>query len=58
MRKFYEESVLLKQAFIMDTERTVEKVLKDAEKDVGAPVTVTDFVTFRLGEGIEKGADA
>jgi elongation factor Ts len=58
MRKFYEESVLLKQAFIMDTERTVEKVLKDAEKDVGAPVTVTDFVAFRLGEGIEKAADA
>ncbi len=58
MRKFYEESVLLKQAFIMDTERTVEKVLQDAEKDVGAPVTVTDFVAFRLGEGIEKGADA
>jgi len=58
MRKFYEESVLLKQAFVMDAERTVEAVLMDAGKDVGAPVTVTDFVVFRLGEGIEKGADA
>jgi len=58
MRKFFEESVLLKQAFIMDTDRTVEAVLKDAAKDVGAPVTVTNFVAFRLGEGIEKAADA
>lgn len=57
MRKFYEESVLVKQAFIMDTDRTVEAVLNDAAKDVGAPVAVTDFVVFRLGEGIEKAAD-
>ena len=57
MRKFFEESVLLKQAFVMDTERTVEAVLKDSEKDVGAPVTVSDFVVFRLGEGIDKGGD-
>jgi elongation factor Ts len=58
LRKFYEESVLLKQAFVMDTERTVEGMLKDAAKDVGAPVAVTDFVAFRLGEGIEKAADS
>ncbi len=54
LRKFYEESTLLKQAFVMDSERTVETVLKDAAKDIGGPVTVTDFVAFRLGEGIQK----
>lgn len=57
LRKFYEESVLLKQAFIMDTDRTVETVVKDSAKDVGAPVTVTDFVIFRLGEGIQADGD-
>jgi elongation factor Ts len=55
MRKFYEESVLLKQVFVIDGERTVEAVLKDAAKKAGAPVTVTDFVAFRLGEGISRG---
>ena len=35
LRKFYEESTLLKQAFVIDTERTVETVLKDAAKDLG-----------------------
>jgi elongation factor Ts len=54
MRKFFEESTLLKQAFIIDTEKTVETVLKDAANDVGGPVTVTDFVVFRLGEGVQR----
>ena len=54
MRKFYEESVLPKQVFVIDGERTVETVLKDAAKDIGGPVTVTDFVAFRLGEGIQR----
>ena len=58
LRKFYEESTLLKQAFVMDSERTVETVLKDAAKDIGGPVTVTDFVAFRLGEGIQKDGEA
>jgi len=55
MRKFYEESVLLKQAFVVDPDRTVEQVLKDAEKEAGAPVILVDFVCFRLGEGVERG---
>ena len=54
MRKFFEESTLLKQAFIIDTEKTVEAVLAEAAKDVGGPVTVTDFVVFRLGEGVQR----
>jgi elongation factor Ts len=57
IRKFYEEAVLVKQAFVMDSERSVETVLKDAAKDVGAPVSVADFAVFRLGEGIQKGSD-
>ena len=54
LRKFYEEAVLLKQVFVMDGERTVETVLRDAAKDIGGAVTVTDFVAFRLGEGIQR----
>jgi elongation factor Ts len=54
IRKFYEEAVLEKQVFVVDGERTIETVLKDAAKDVGAPVILTDFVAFRLGEGIQK----
>jgi elongation factor Ts len=58
LRKFYEEAVLLKQVFVIDGERSVETVLQDAAKDVGGPVTLTDFVAFRLGEGIQRGDDS
>ena len=54
MRKFYEEVVLLKQAFVINPDLTVEKALKEAEKDIGAPAKITGFVRFALGEGIEK----
>jgi elongation factor Ts len=58
MRKFFEESTLLKQAFVMDPERTVEKVVADAAKDAGASVAVTEFVAFRLGEGVSRDEDS
>ena len=54
MRKFFEEVVLLKQAFVMNPDVTVEQALKDAEKEIGAPAKITAFVRFALGEGIEK----
>ncbi len=54
LRKFYEEVVLLSQAFVMDPDKSIEAVLKDAEGDVGAPVSLAGFVRFGLGEGIEK----
>ncbi len=54
MRKFYEEVVLLSQAFVVDNEKTVEQALKAIEADAGGPVAVTQFVAFRLGEGVEK----
>ncbi len=54
IRKFYEEVVLLKQVFVIDGENTVEKAIKNAESDVGAPITFKGFVRYELGEGIEK----
>lgn len=54
MRKFYEEVVLLKQAFVLNPDITVEKALKDAEKDIGAPAKITAYLRFALGEGIER----
>lgn len=54
IRKFYEEVVLLKQAFVLNPDITVEQAVKDAEKTIGAAVTISGFVRFALGEGIEK----
>jgi elongation factor Ts len=54
MRKFYEETVLLNQIFVIDNETPVSKVLEKASKDLGAPVEIDAFVRFQVGEGIEK----
>lgn len=54
IRKYYEEVTLLAQTFVIDGENTVEQAVKNAEADVGAPITVTGFVIFALGEGIER----
>jgi elongation factor Ts len=53
IKKFYQEVVLLKQAFVINPDQTVEQALKEAEKAAGAPITVTAFVRYELGEGIK-----
>ena len=57
IRKFYEENVLLSQTFVIDGENSVEQALKNAEGDVGAPITFKGFTRFQLGDGIEKEED-
>ena len=54
IRKFYEEVCFLEQIFVMDGKTKVSKVVEDAAKEIGAPVKVTGFLRFALGEGIEK----
>ncbi len=54
MKKFFKESVLMSQLFVMDNETPVEKVVKDAESEVGAPVKLAGFERMQLGEGVEK----
>lgn len=54
IRKYYEEVVLLEQVYVIDGETKIRKVVENAAKDVGAPVKLTGFVRFALGEGIEK----
>jgi elongation factor Ts len=54
LRKFYEESVLLKQAFVLNPDQSVEAALADAAKAAGAPIAITGFVRFAVGEGVEK----
>ena len=57
IRKFYEEVVLLAQAFVHDPDTTVAKALADAEKTAGAPIKITGFYRFALGEGVDREGD-
>jgi elongation factor Ts len=57
LRKFYEEVVLLAQAFVHDPETTVAKALAAAEKGAGKPIKITGFYRFALGEGVDRASD-
>jgi elongation factor Ts len=54
LKTFYKEVCLLDQAYIHVPERSVAQAIKEAEGKVGAPVKVTGFVRYAVGEGIEK----
>lgn len=54
IRKFYEEVVLLEQLFVMDGKSKVSDVVAEVSKEVGAPIAITGYTLFVLGEGIEK----
>ncbi|HVB15437.1 MAG TPA: translation elongation factor Ts [Stellaceae bacterium] len=54
LRKFYEETVLLEQVFVIDGETRVGKAVEAAAKEAGMPIRVAGFVRFALGEGIER----
>ena len=51
IQKYYAESVLEEQPFVMDPSKTVKQVLADHSG------TVAGFACYTLGEGIEKRAD-
>lgn len=54
IRKYYEEIVLLEQAFVLDPQSKISQVVETASKALGAPIQLTGFVRYALGEGIEK----
>jgi elongation factor Ts len=54
LRKFYEEFVLLEQIFVVDQKTKIANVVETAAKEAGAPIRVTGFARFALGEGIER----
>ena len=57
IRKFYEEVVLLKQAFVMNPDQTIEQFVAEQGKALGSPIQLTGFVRLALGEGVEKAKD-
>lgn len=54
MNKFYKESVLLNQIFVMDGETAIADVVAAEGKALGADIKLTGFARMELGEGIEK----
>jgi len=54
LKTFYKEVCLLDQAFIFDDKKSVAQALKESEGKAGAPIRITGFVRYALGEGIDR----
>jgi elongation factor Ts len=56
LKTYYKEVCLLEQASVHADHggKSVAQVVKEAEGKVGAPVKVTGFVRYALGEGIDR----
>ena len=54
LNKELKEYCLQDQVYFRDDELTVGKYLKQVSKEVGCEVTVTGYVRYETGEGIEK----
>ncbi len=55
--KFYKENCLVEQVYVKDGDLTVQKYVDQVGKELGAAITVKDFVRFAKGEGLEKKVD-
>ena len=54
LKSYYKEVTLLEQPFVHDGSKTITQVIKEAAGKAGAPVALTGFVRYALGDGIEK----
>ena len=53
INKYFKEVCLLEQPWVKDGDKSINKFLEEKSKEVGSPITVTRFVRYERGEGIE-----
>jgi elongation factor Ts len=55
LKTYFKEVCLMDQAFVHDEKgKSVAQAVKEAEGKIGAPVKITGFVRYALGEGIDR----
>jgi elongation factor Ts len=51
LRKFFEESSLLKQPFVKDPQKSVEELITEVSAKTGEKIEVARFARLQVGEG-------
>jgi elongation factor Ts len=54
INKYYADICLIEQAFVKDTDKTIQQVAKECGAAAGGNVSITKFERFVLGEGLQK----
>lgn len=54
LAKELKEFCLIEQAYVKETDMTVKQYIDSVAKAVGSPISISRFVRFETGEGLEK----
>jgi len=54
MVKFYQDFVLLEQAYVKDDTKTIADLTKELTARIGEKISIRRFVRFEMGEGLQK----
>lgn len=57
INKYFGEVCLLEQAFVIDPDQKVGKIVEALGKELGTEIKLNSYVRYQLGEGIEKKED-
>ena len=55
--KYYEQNCLLDQKYVKDDKISVQQYIDAAEKALGSPIKIEEYVRYEKGEGLEKRSD-
>jgi elongation factor Ts len=56
LKTFYKEVCLVEQPFIHEPDQSVAQAISEAERKAEAPIKITGFVRYALGEGVDRPA--
>jgi elongation factor Ts len=54
LKTFYKEVCLVDQPFVHEPDKSVAQAVKEAESKLGAPIKITRYLRYALGEGVER----
>ncbi|MCY6372504.1 translation elongation factor Ts [Clostridium ganghwense] len=54
IKKYLKEVCLIDQVWVRNSDYTIKKLLDEKSKEVGSPITLSKFVRYERGEGLEK----
>lgn len=57
INKYFGEVCLLEQAFVIDPDQKVGKIVEALAKELGTEIKLNSYARYQLGEGIEKKED-
>ncbi|MDX2494174.1 MAG: translation elongation factor Ts [Desulfuromusa sp.] len=57
INKYFGEVCLVEQAFVIDPDQKVGKIISALAKEIGTDIKLKSYVRYQLGEGIEKKED-